>query len=343
MAEEIVACPSCGKKFRIPEGAPPGSFKCTACGAEVAYGAEAAPEPPARAGGGLQRGAGAAKAGRRRAGRGARRGKARRSRAAAEAPDREDRRAERERRQQDKGANTGAIVASVMGGLAVILLLFLALRPKDKPPAPEITDSPEAGTAALTSEGGDGTPAGTEPAGTGGETVPTTEPAGGEDENGAEEESGIGGTHSRRMSSRDVFRLPAAEIFVVYPHLESTPESERERIDELTRFLVDRDSGRKGIAAQNDLEKIGKPAVPALLSTWKGRTWDNEDDQLATDIVQRVLRKIAKDDGPSSDFHARFVPHEPIEPSKFERAGRMWIAWWLTKGIDIEKYEYAEE
>src|SRR5687768_6644944 len=46
MAEEIVACPGCAKKFRIPEGAPGGSFQCTACDATVTYGR---PSTPGRA------------------------------------------------------------------------------------------------------------------------------------------------------------------------------------------------------------------------------------------------------------------------------------------------------
>ena len=41
MAEEIVSCPGCGKKFRIPDGAAPsGSFPCTACETDVRYGSK---------------------------------------------------------------------------------------------------------------------------------------------------------------------------------------------------------------------------------------------------------------------------------------------------------------
>src|SRR5262245_50292752 len=51
MSEEIVACPGCGKKFRLPEGAQSGTFPCTACQADVPYGESAAPpksKPAAR-------------------------------------------------------------------------------------------------------------------------------------------------------------------------------------------------------------------------------------------------------------------------------------------------------
>lgn len=341
MAEEIVACPSCGKKFRIPEGAPPGSFKCTACEADVSYGAPAA--APAGGGGVPRRGAGGAKKSR-----GARRGKARKQREATGGSAAE-RRAAREARQTEKGANTGAIVASIMGGLVVLVLVVLALKGGEDEPEPVPVD--EAGETATgleggeatdgTSEGGDAT---TDPAGGAGTPAGGTGGMGTDDEGEEEEDddSGIGGS-GRRPSSSKIFTMDASKLFVDYPYLDETPAEERDAISMSVSQLVDRDSGRKGVVAQNDLEKIGKAAIPALLSTWKGRTWDNEDDQLATDIVQRVLRQIVKDDGPTSDFHARFVPHEPIDAAKFERAGRMWIAWWLSKGIDIEKYSYADD
>ena len=350
MAEEIVACPSCGKKFRIPEGAPPGSFKCTACEADVSYGAPAA--APTGGGGAPRRGAGGAKKSR-----GARRGKARRQREAA-GGSAQDRRAAREARQTEKGANTGAIVASIMGGLVVLVLVVLALKggKDEEPDAVPVDEAAETATgldgsdgtddaADATSGGGD---AATDDAAGSGSTTPAAGSGGGgmdEQDEGDEEDdddSGIGGS-GRRPSSSKIFTMDAEKLFVDYPFLDETPAEEREVISMSVSQLVDRNSGRKGVIAQNDLEKIGKPAIPALLSTWKGRTWDNEDDQLATDIVQRVLRKIVKDDGPTSDFHARFVPHEPIDAAKFERAGRMWIAWWLSKGIDIEKYSYADD
>ncbi|MHC4471721.1 MAG: hypothetical protein ACYS99_12235, partial [Planctomycetota bacterium] len=51
MADHIVACPSCGKRYKVREGSKPGEFQCTACSAMVPYGgAEAAPAAaPARA------------------------------------------------------------------------------------------------------------------------------------------------------------------------------------------------------------------------------------------------------------------------------------------------------
>ncbi len=47
MAEAIVACPSCGKKFRVDDSTGPGQFDCTNCGTAVPTGAVTA--APARA------------------------------------------------------------------------------------------------------------------------------------------------------------------------------------------------------------------------------------------------------------------------------------------------------
>ncbi len=351
MSEEIVACPGCDKKFRIPEGAPAGAFDCTACGAEVAYGADAA---GGGGGGGGRRSRGRAKGKGKGKGKGAGRARASRGKkreARARRRDAEDGAQSVEEKRKHKSANTWGIVAVVMGVLAVLVLIILAVRPKEpvKPVAKQGTGDTYS-TGSLSSEGGDDTTqpeddtgapaAGTE--GTGGAAVQapsgTDEPD--DDDDDDDDTGGIGSTGDGRLNSSTVWHMTEEELFVSYPPLEGTSEEEAAAIQQDVAFLLDRDSGIDGTRAQMRLEKRGKASIPALLSTWEGKGFDNEDEQLAADMVQRVLRSIARDDGPSSDFHARFVPHEPIDPPKFKRAGRMWIAWWLSEGKYAEKYTY---
>jgi hypothetical protein len=248
---------------------------------------------------------------------------------------------------KQKKANTAGIVAAVMGGLGVLVILVLALRPKDESPKDKGGDpaAETGGTGGLSSDTGTPEPAETPTATTppgpaAGDPLQPTKPTA---EDGSDDDSGIKGSASTAPSGVDALRAPPNEVFIEFPVVEGTTEEEAETLRTDVRLLVDRDSGIDGNRAQTRLEKAGKKAIPVLLSYWQGKTFDNEAEQWAGDKVQRVLRAIVKHDGPTWEFMAVFVPHEPIGADKFERAGRLWVQWWLGEGINKERFAWREE
>jgi hypothetical protein len=114
------------------------------------------------------------------------------------------------------------------------------------------------------------------------------------------------------------------------PSTKDTTDAERADYEALVKDLTDFQSARAGVLAEGKLIKIGRKAVPVLLSSFEGQTWAEESEQYGAFKVQQVLRAIVKADLPkNADFIARFDPRNPVPADHFKRAARMWIAHWL--------------
>lgn len=347
MSEEIVTCPGCAKKFRIPDGAAPsGSFPCTACGGDVRYGA--APAKPAA-------GAGQRKSGKRRPKRpaatssarpagGGRRGAAAEAGAGRQAPLRPVRQ-----------NNTAAIVAAIMGGLVIVVVavVLIAGRGKDKTADPTETGGTggESTSTHTISNDGDNPP---EPAPVEPPPVETSAEAGTGDADKPKpwetqpKDTGIGGAQNTAEGEMDYgqyFRLSDEELLVRVPSVDGVSEQERAEIDHQVALLTDRNSGRDGMVAIDWLVKRKKRAMPSLLSWFEGKTFDNEEQQWAAHQVQQVLRDIVKAEPMPSDLFARFNPGMTTPKEHFRRAAKMWVAQWnavLSKKETFQGYDEEE-
>ncbi|MGQ0612485.1 MAG: hypothetical protein ACT4PV_01875 [Planctomycetaceae bacterium] len=267
MTEGTVAvCPRCGKKYKLKEGFTASGFACKECGATVKVG-EAKPASPVSGRSSSSRVRPAARAGRGRAEKpAAARGRASRRDAGAE---QEEQRGGRGSRSQRGGQGGGQKVVVIGGALvlALILVLFVTMKKKDKGPAPELTG---------------GTPTAENPAnpGTGGEarkpavpTQPTSDtpptpdkppdssdkpPVASDNPPVAPDKPKIGGERPRELVS--AYDAPAD-----LPHLEDTPPEVRARIDELIKLVMDPDAGAASLRAKSELILIGKPAFLRIL------------------------------------------------------------------------------
>lgn len=351
MAEEIVSCPGCGKKFRIPEGAPGGTFQCTACEASVPYGkaAAGAAAQPARAGGAGRPSAASpakspakgaapvARAGKPepraggRAAAGARAGK--RGRGRREEPDEE---AGGPRRRREKMSS--ATLFSIIGGVVLVgaVVAIAMSRKSAEEPAPKPAPGPTAPVAPTPAP----TPVAPTPAPA--PTTPEVKP-----EEGAKpgDASGIGGAQQAagKGTYGGLFSSPGDQLFVRHPDLPGTTEAERAQMDKDVGLFADRDSGRAGTDARARLRKMGKKAIPSLVSVfeqhWKGTKWESEAERFASYQVQKLLADIVKADRPGGDFYAKYGPGIVVASADFERAARMWTAWWLGQGQTIETFK----
>jgi hypothetical protein len=338
MAEEIVACPGCGKKFKIPEGAPGGTFQCTACSASVPYGkaAKGGAKAPAAKAAAPARAAAAAPAG-RSASAGRRRGR--------EEPEEEAETGRGGRGQSTKAKakrDQAMVLWMGIGGILILGVGALVLhnRNSKKPAAPTVpaptatqpaTPEPTAAATPATA------PAAGTPAPTNGGASATQKP---------EEASGIGGSKSAPSTPTAWnMSVPGEELFIVVADVPGVTPQEREALDKDVLLFVDRDSGKAGIDARRRLEKAARKAVPSLLSTfkpiWHGKKWEDDVEKFSTFQVQQLLSDIVKADKPAriGDFVARYDPRVPVPAKDFERAARLWTVWWNVAGKDIEKFK----
>ncbi len=360
MSEQIVACPGCGKKFRIPDGSPPsGSFACTACGADVVWGGAAAKGAAAK---GASKPAGA-KAGRggdagKTSSSGARRAKARRAREEAATSEPEAGAGRRSRAAPSaKEKNTLPIVLSIGGAVALIGVLVIVFTSKPTDPLAEAQRlqeeqrqaqaREESGTPVgkLTSSG---TPTGTQPDTPKPETPKAETPATAPTptvETPKPPDSGIGAV-AEGSDGRDYayyFKMDPNDLYAVeVPEIAGTTPEEAAEFERQARLAFDFNSGGPGMNAERVLAKAGRKAMPFIIrqfsAQWKASQFKNENEQFGCYKAQQICRQIIKATKFKSDFVARFPHQGDVGPDKFERAARMWTAWWLGEGQYIEQF-----
>jgi hypothetical protein len=364
MSEEIVACPGCAKKFRIPEGAPPGSFACTACEADVPYGAPPAKAAPAK---GPARPAPAAA---KPAPAPARPAPAARpaaapARAAAaparQAPAASSRRAAPAARRSSRGGhdedapkkdNHGAIWAAIgIGGVALMAGAYFLTRPKTaeppaKPPVAAPTPAP--------------TPAPVKPKV---EEPPKTEPA--TPEQPKPEAPPVAEAPKPEPPKTETPKpdpaaqkppvaepsKPAkgdyAQLGQTFANVEGMTDAERETADRLVTTAMDMGAGKDGSEAESKLAHMGKKAIPSILTAfgkqYTGGKWATDSEQWSADKLQDLLHRIAGADGlnPREDFWPRFG--SGASAADFEKAANLWIKWWHAKGQFATKYRRSTD
>lgn len=361
MAEEIVSCPGCDKKFKIPEGAPGGTFQCTACSATVPYGKGAAKvaaqgksappaksTPPARA-------AAPAKPAPQKAAAPAP------SRAAAQEPEsprsssRDGRRGKKQKEAAPKQKSEkipGGVLALMIGaGLLVVFMIVKVSMTSDPAtvPPPSGDGPPATGPSQPT------TGAGTQPATPPAATPPSsTKPAGGggssdDDDPLKPKASGIGGATAADSGGRSSwFKKPWDELFAGIEPVPGTTEEEAKKLAEDAVLFANMDGGRDSDRARDRMKKAGRKAVPYLLGilgkhATTGEKWGNDKEKWASFQVQQLLTDICKGSSPNKNWFARFAPRTEMPVADFERAARLWTSWWRAEGHALETFKPFEE
>jgi hypothetical protein len=373
MGEFIVSCPSCGKKFRIQEGAPPGQFQCTSCSATVSYGAPAAAAPPkARPAKARPAQARPAKAAPAAGGAGRARPAAARA-PAGRAPRRGGARARRGRYADEEGPppKSNAPLFIVLGIAAVVVVggvLAFVLMQDDKPSKPKPTD-----VASGTQPGGPGAgtqPVAPEPAPGPGPTAP--QPGTGPTEPGPSlppsdgptrpPSDGPSGTARTEPSPEDggsravTEEIPAGQLFgqkrfrlrmepyeklvVDLDHFDDTPDELKTEIDGLCKVIVDFNAGGDTLDARTRLREIGRPALPKIISAFihAGDTGTPEGVANAC-FVDGTLREIVGD----RVRDANLKPMARPSKAQIQKAVKEWYIWWYSEGYLLKDVSPPDE
>lgn len=339
MADQIVACPGCGKKFKIPDGAAPtGSFPCTACGKDVPWGKSAGPRPTGKAA------PAAAPA------------KAKPAAAApqVQAPVRQAPAAKGRRSRDDddepKGKQKGPKEEKLSGGMlamiigvVLLVVIIIAVNSGRNDDAPVVqkptTPVPVAQQPATPAPA---TPAVAPKPATGGTPAGAGDSAG----SGGNDSSGIGGTRNEAKSSYGQwYRAP--DLFGTFDTVEGTTPEERAKFDEDAALFANPNAGREATVAGSRLKKAGKKAIPSILGEfakqWNAGKWTTDAEKQSSFSLQTLLKEIVKASDPTKGFVARWSRGVEVAPSEFEKAARIWCAWWRSEGKDLTEFKpFAE-
>jgi hypothetical protein len=333
MADLVVACPSCAKKYRVREGSKPGQFQCTSCGAAVPYGAQAAPAKavPARGGpGGGGRGGGRRPArGRPGRARGGARGRARGRRGGGRYDDEEG-----PPPKSNAALYAILIIAGVVviGGVAALLLTQGGDEPYTPPtdvadekpatpdpePAPKPAPKPEP-----------------EP-----EPKPDPKPEPKPDPKPKPKPKPRKPGELAGMSRAGLATMSYEALVKELDFYEGTPEDVKSEINTLLKDLVDYNAGRAQLDAQSKLREIGRHAVPKVVSAFAlvGDQGTHEG-MVNTIIVQDTLIGIVGN------------PHNLTELKQFARPDKKtiqkvvkrWFVWWYSSGYQAKEFKLPDE
>ncbi len=369
MADSIVSCPGCGKRYSVPEGVPPGQFQCQDCSAVVPYGqpAAAAAAAPAAAPAGARAGKPSGGRKRRRGGRG-----------------RDEDEGDDDRGRKRGAAAGGAkkqdpmpyVLGIVAVGLVAIIGVILANRNADK------GKGGTADTVASTSRGGGGlragefggepvpepaaaaTPKGTPLLDPGGGSKPVREepedpmavgPGARRKENTRSDEDlkyeaaanpPTGGNYGKSVDElRTLVRSDRASVVVPLEHLPDSGEDVRREVDSLVAVVANPDAGGEFIKAQVRLIEIGRPAVPRLLSAVAKLDFskhesmvDARDPCVVADAVDSTLREIT---GMTKYTKLQYNPQGKLHV--YVKVIENWYIWWLNTGYERARFSKPKD
>ncbi len=358
MADVIIACPSCGKKFKIAEETEPGQFDCTNCGTPVPYGADAAPARavPARKAGRAR----PAHGGKRAGARARPAGRARRGRRGARNEDEYD-------APPEKSNATLWIVLGVVGVLVVGGGIFLALTMgDDQPVTPPFTAAN--GTTDPTAQPAGGAPAvvpiqatqpNVQPPPAGIDALPTAgnSGVGGTDttprvpdpirDRGTDRDRPSGGRAKALGDSDSLFGLSRTRLRILslsrlekgLQHLEDTSPELRSEIDKLCATLVDPFAGRAFIDAQKRLAEIGKPAVPIMIAAFKkSGDFGSRDGMVNACVVDEAMRMTVGKAAKMMELRQMANP----SAKQIEKTAKGWAVWWFRDGHQQDSFAVVE-
>ena len=361
----IVSCPGCGKRYSVPPGVPPGQFQCQDCSAVVAYGQGGAVAAPPKGGGSARTRAKATAAKKRTA----------RGRRDEPDDDEDDRRGGRGAEKEQKSPLpyiAGFAGMAILAGVAA----YFATRDDAPKVAPKVAEVPKpAPSVGLIGPTGDPTPQ--YPA-TGAAPAPAPAPAPvpaytppppapkpetrGPGLQTAVRSAGVeqksegykevanppsGGNYGKSQSQLlMMIKDNRASVLTPLDHLPDTPPDVAQKIDEHMGKILDVNSGSAAIRAKDALIKIGRPAIPKVLSAFSrsdfskyGDATGARDECVVADYADEILRDIT---AYPKGTRLQYSPEARL--GAYQAAAEEWYVWWLTMGYKRETfYKKASE
>jgi hypothetical protein len=355
----IVSCPGCGKRYSVPPGVPPGQFQCQDCSAVVAYGQGGAVAAPPK-GGGSARTRAKATAAKKRTARGRR-----------DEPDDDegdDRRGGRGAAKDRKSPMPYILGFATMAALAGIVA-YLATRDSGaKLPVSKVAEAPKpAASVGLTGPTGGlppqaqapGAAAAPTPAYTPPPPAPAPKPEPAPRGPGLQTASRSAGVEQKAADYKEVANPPSGGNYgksqsqllmmikdnrpsVIAPldHLPDTPPDVAQKIDEAMGKVLDVNSGTAAIRAKDALIKIGRPAIPKVLSALAkfdfskyGDATGARDECVVADYVDEIMREIT---AYPKGTRLQYSPEARL--GAYQAAAEEWYVWWLTMGYKRETF-----
>ncbi|MHC5011814.1 MAG: hypothetical protein ACYTG6_12865 [Planctomycetota bacterium] len=356
---EIIQCPTCSKKYRLPASVPP-TFTCRNCDTVMdlsGFQAEApvepaVPEGPAggapRARHGRGRGRGRAPTRQARGGRGARGRRGRGGYAEDDYYEEEHHGRPHYRRQE---TNPALIWGSLAGVVIAVVLLIVYMKSQGDEPADEGTNN------AGTNESGPAIPGTTPPGpgmtpslpGTPGAGTSPVQPGPGSTPGGTPGQPEGNGGEQPAQPEVSLEKLPVPEgktyypssraEIQTYPWPEDVTGEERNKIDEAVHNALEV-GGRDGLEAEEYLVSMDLKAAGRLISEFvrvKTEYGLTDPEGLARMmVIDRTLRKI---DGVMERFFNHRDSIKPVTPeSQVMWVLKRWNWWW-----DLERYRRRYE
>ncbi len=125
------------------------------------------------------------------------------------------------------------------------------------------------------------------------------------------------------------------------PHLEDTSPELAKRIDELFATMIDLDLTSEASRARRELEEIGRPAIPILLTGLYETPLDTEEQSIQVNIMVQALRTIT----------GQYFGYKPMElvgsgvgttKERRESAIKQWFAWWYRNKKKFTEKEVVD-
>jgi hypothetical protein len=119
-------------------------------------------------------------------------------------------------------------------------------------------------------------------------------------------------------------------------HLDTTPPELRARIDQLYANLIDLSLTSEALQAARELERIGKPAVPILLTGLYEIPLDTMEQGIQVNLIDQVLRGIS---GRSFGYTPQEIVASGSSNANNEHrrsAITQWFAWWYANQDTFE-------
>ena len=125
-------------------------------------------------------------------------------------------------------------------------------------------------------------------------------------------------------------------------HLPDTPADLRRRIDGLYAKIIDLSLTTEASDARQELVKIGKPALPVLLTGLYEIPLETETQAMQINMIVQALREIT----------GQWFGFKPMEAfgmaggtseERRQSAIKQWFGWWYRKGHKFEQIEEQED
>jgi predicted Zn finger-like uncharacterized protein len=148
----------------------------------------------------------------------------------------------------------------------------------------------------------------------------------------------------RRNKAKEVQKVTLSDGSVVFEskprplgHLDDTPDDLRKKIDaEYERMLDFELRPTENAAAKRELEAIGRPAIPILLTGLYEIPLETDEHAMKVNLINQALEEIT---GNYTGWKPMVAEGSGAGTTneRRESAIKQWFAWWLRKGHRFEK------